>query len=1120
MEQNDGIDEDLVGPESKSIPPAPPLINDNDDKGPKAEGEPGRDVAGLEEPQADAKKKKSGSKKKSKKGKSPKTGRKQLADEWNSMLDNGEKTVTSKKKKRSSMGAAHTNTKSKNRKGRRQSTGSSEIYLNSDGTADNEKQGESNASGATTDPQANKIVHEGAKDSNKQSSMRSFDSASTKKIQNRPLSNRSFDNSVQSSQKLPTSSRSFDSVETPKSLDKRFDGNSEIKKENSNGIDNSSDVEDETMCSFDNMNLVVNDGTRVLAPPSDDEQSEQEIQQQLADEKKRNADMDQKPKKKKQPLLTQTDELGRGSNHYKLEGVYYFQKKESSPQKSTKKAKPIEDTKVAIKPVVKSNAKEKRSKTPIKGHNSREARSKTPIKGFRSRRRKSLGDDGIASPRSRSRELTSPRSRSKELTSPRSRSRELTSPRNKTPKDFTRSQDPLSSRSSHIKRPDKQVKRGSSAGIISKESKEAVNKLFAMDGAISRDDTIVANDATLDIPSLSTKDEITTPVTEIEKTLAENEEAPPPNDEKEIIDNDKESKPQTKTSEKKQRRRRSMSKSIRKDRPVSQNEDAGVATTDSCMQVTQENSTFEAGADQEVTDEQESDALENQMKCMDEVEKNNEDTMEVSQETKPPSNNVEKKQRKKSSMGKTMSRSSKQLNAEQELTELGIVLPEDDLIVTINAEVETDVKIETVESSSPRPSTPENTEATNENGIPATPILNDSEMTAEGTEKKRHRRSSMGKVSKKDKSNKGSKIAKKSSREKKSKSKDSPSDAMDLPISPAVENCVTVENRETKDSAKNQSSTSKIAKKDKTNRRSSVKEKKKKREKESVSAEAIPQIDASPTGYLVTKLKPDINAELSIPSSSNRSLHDFLSSHHSKRETRSICTDENSFYSESTASDETEEKESDSVVDDNYLQLTFSTEHGRDDNALFAMMDEKFHQSFQSLGIRKESDRNVSHKSFFSFTDEIDLKVSTTSYSLSNSGHVAKNKDDFTSDDDFLEDDDSFANATLEETAIQNNKFSTPVSRKKKLPPFGLSQSLHNPALHKSSSFANGTELRPKKNMRGMLQKMKMGSQRTLQKAASTRNMLGHATTKMLSRNKEEGKGLLRNASWEDDDND
>ena len=673
MEQNNGIDEDLVGPESKSIPPAPPLINDNDDKGAEAEGESGKHVDGLEESEADAKKKKSSSKKKSKKGKSPKTGRKQLADDGNSMLDNGEKTVTSKKKKRSSMGAAPTNTKSKNRKGRRQSTGSSEIYLNSEGTVDNEKPGESNASGATTDLQPDKIVDEGAKDSNKQSSMRSFDSASTKKSQNRPLSNRSFDNSVQSSQKLPTSSRSFDSAETPKSLDKRFDGNSDIKKENSDGIDNSSDVEDETMCSFDNMNLVVTDGTRVLAPPSDDEQSEQEIQQQLADEEKRNGDVDQKPKKKKQPLLTQTDELKRGSNHYKLEGVYYNRKKESSPQKSTKKAKPVEDTEVSIKPAGKSNAKEKRSKTPIKGRNSREVRSKTPIKGFRSRRRKSLGDDGIASPRSRSRELTSPRSRSreltsprsrsKELTSPRSRSRELTSPRNKTPKDFTRSQDPLSSRSSHIKRPDKQVKRGSSAGIISKESKEAVNKLFAMDGAMSGDDAIVANDATLDIPSLSTKDEITTPVTEIEKTLAENEEVPPPNDEKEIINNDEESKRQTKTSEKKQRRRRSMGKSIRKDRSVSQNEDAGIA----CMQVTQENSTFEAGTDQEVTDEQESDALENQMKCMDEVEKNNEDTTEVSQEAKPPSNNVEKKQRKKSSMGKTMrkSRSSKQLNTEQ-----------------------------------------------------------------------------------------------------------------------------------------------------------------------------------------------------------------------------------------------------------------------------------------------------------------------------------------------------------------------------------------------------------------------------------------------------------------------
>ncbi len=1126
MEQNNGIEEDLVGPESKSLPPPPPMINDNDNK--EIENEPERDVVGgLEKPEVDPKKKKSSSKsgKKSKKGKSPQTGRKQLADDVNSVLDNGEKTTSSKKKKRSSIGANTSKSKSSSRKGRRQSTGSAEIYLNSEGTADNGRPGESNDSAPTTDPQPDGIIDESAKDSfvqnqnnsNKQSSLRSFDTTSTQKSQNRPNSNRSFDNSVQSSQNLPTSTRSFDSAETPKGLDRHLS----YRKKFFDGVDGlASDVEEETMCSIDNINLVINDSTRVLAPPrSGDEQSEQEMQQRLADEKKTKGDADQKSRKKKQPQLTQTDELGLGSNHHNLEGVYYNQKKESSPQKSTKKtSEPAEEIGGPIKMAVESNAKEARSKTPTKGR-------------FRSRRRKSIGDDGITSPRSRSRELIKPRSRSKELTSPRSRSRELISPRNKTPKDYTRSQDPLSSRSSHIKRPDKQVKRGSSAGIISKESKEAVNKLFAMDGAMSGDDSIVFKNATLDSQPSFTMDEIMTPLTEMENTSAENQQssASPPNDDKEIIDHDLEIKLPSKNLEKKERRRRSMGKSMRKDRAVSQNEDAEKETTDSGTPMTQENSNFEADANREETNEQESEVLENQTKSMEGAEKINEDTVEVSKQTKPPSKNAEKKQRRRSSMGKTMrkDRTSTQQDAEKELTELGIVLAEDDLIVTISTEEGTHPEVEAVESSSPHPSDSltEFTDAKNESGLPATSVLNDSEVNVDNTEKKQRRRSSMGKVSKKDRSNKSGKIPKKSTREKKSKSKDSPSldahaqaDATDLPSPSAVENGVTVENsKETKDSAKNQSSNSKTAKKDKAHRRSSVKEKK--REKELVSAEATPQIDSSPTGYLVTKLKPDINADLSFPSSSNRSHHDFISSHHSKRENRSLCTDENSFYSESAASDETEGKESESVVDDNYLQLTFSTEHGTAEDALLAI-NEKYHQSFQSLGIQQESDRNISHKSFFSFADEIDLKVSTASYSLSKSGHVAKNKDDFTSDDDFLEDDDSFANATLEDTANQNHKFSTPVPRKKKLPAFGLSQSLHNPALHNSSSFANGTDLTPKNNMRGMLQKMKMGSQRTLQKAASTRNMLGHATTKLLARNKEEGKGLLNNASWQDDDSD
>lgn len=640
------------------------------------------------------------------------------------------------------------------------------------------------------------------------------------------------------------------------------------------------------------------------------------------------------------------------------------------------------------------------------------------------------------------------------MTSPRSRSRELTSPRNKTPRDYTRSQDILG-RSSHKKRSDKQVKRGSTAGIISKESKEAVSKIFGMDGVMSDDNTIVVENTTLDSQPSSTVDDKTTPVTESDKTSTENQDPSnsPSKEEQETVDDNVETKPPSKSGEKKQRRRNSMGKSMRKDRAT-------------------------------------------------------------------------------------------QIDAEKELAELGVVLPDDDLVVTITTENETPPEAEIVESSSPHRSVPEDAKAENENGLPATSNLNDSEMnpdnaeklnqkidtSSENVEKKQRRRNSMGKVSKKDKSNKtSSKIPKKSMREKKSTPKDLPSSDADaqagtteLSSPSVVPNGVSdiekeineAMKEEAKDSSKNQSSSSKTTKKNKASRRSSVREKKK---RESVSKETISEINTSATDDPVTKLNSDKAAEKSLPSSSTRSLRDFISSHHSKREKNSQCSDADSFFSESVASDESEEKDSESVVDDNYLQLTFSTEHGTDGNALFAMMDEKFQQSFQSLGLQREmSERNVSHKSFFSFADEIDLKVSTTSYSLSKNAHVAKNKDDYSTDDDFLEDDDGLAHDTLEYTpAIQRNKFLTPVPKKKKLPSFGISQSLHNPGLRKSQSFANGTsDLTPRKGRRGMLQTLKMGSQRTLQKAASSRNMLGQATTRMLARNTEEGKGLLKNASW------
>lgn len=420
-------------------------------------------------------------------------------------------------------------------------------------------------------------------------------------------------------------------------------------------------------------------------------------------------------------------------------------------------------------------------------------------------------------------------------------------------------------------------------------------------------------------------------------------------------------------------------------------------------------------------------------------------------------------------------------------------------------------------------------------------------------EKKQRKRSSTGKNTKTRLSNKsGHKSSRKSTHEKKGREKDESaidvnpqSDSCkksgpdlkvktsNIELSPSsVEEFVSASekeineilNQDAKESTKNRSSTEKTTKKKK--RKSSEKQRKS-RGKDPSSIEADPQSDVSAKDDLDSKVNTTSNIEPSISSSvkefnseiekdingipdddaeRNISLNDLFSKSEedSKKEVNII--------SPSLDSNESEEKDDNEADDANYLQLTFHSEHC-------------------------SSADNETLRSFVSFTDDIDLLVSTASFSLSKSdhkkgsGYVSTNDvsaNDVSADDGFANDaDDDFADDIREESTAKKMNLLTPLSRrKKKVSPFSLSKSLHSAGRHHDDVIADGAaedspqhspQDSPHWKRRGMLNKMKTGfsesSRRTFQKASSTRNMLGQATTKVLSRGKEEGKGLLMDDS-------
>lgn len=1190
MEHKGEIDQDpatIAAAEPKSPPPS---VNDEIKIAINGNGEiPGPPV---EDDAEDPKKKKKSGKKSRRSsltnlGKpSPKTGRKQLADDVDNVA------CKSEHKRRS------VTTQKMHRQARRASMGSM-------GISDKNPIPESTAMlklDNVPDPTDNSESTDNLSPPIASTSNRSFDSYASQK--SRATSNRSFDSNK--SGLRTASNHSLDSAKTPLSLSRPssfHSYNSDLKnpklgshigngkKKQYDGDDFASDIEDETLCSFDNINLVIKNAENYLemssapTPPSDKD-SAPIVEQKLQEERKSNPDA--KPRKKRQPQLRKTDELGRSSGHYKLEGVYINQRTDRKAVKNESEDG-NGDIEVLTKPPAESIENDGRHKTPVKSR-------------MRSRRRASIGDEALTNPRSRSSELTSPRSRSKEITSPgsgrsrssekltsprsarsrsselisprnsklerrgslgddglttsRSRSKELTSPRHKgkgrAPKDFTRSTDPLNTRSSHLKSSDKRVKRGSAANMISPESKEAVNKLFGMEAA-SEDDTNVAKDMISENQPSSPKDPEEKPLVETEETATDNRSPS-----KDAEEESKQVKPPSKSVEKKQRRRSSIGNTMKKEKPSVHPEDMEKELLAMGIPVSLEETT------EQTLEETENSASENPAVA----------TIQVSKPVKPSSKSLEKKQRRRSSMGKSMKKERTALepkDVEKELVELCSTSPEDN-----SNDQETVEETENSKSENHPSPTANETEKNDENAEKGSKKMDSS---TENVEKKQRRRNSLGKVPKKDRQStrkllgkSSHKIAKKSMREKKGQTKDAPisevESSTEMTSPSPSEDFVTgseeingIPNQEAKDLSKKPNGVEKVSKKDRTSsRRSSVKERKK-GEKDS-PAESIPQIDTKPennpeseantndvedTEELIMEdlndTKKAFRTDIFIKQDSQRSLHDYLSSHHSQREldVDSVCTDTGSFFSASVASDESKELQEGPAGDANYLQLTFVAENGTDGNNLFALMDEKMNRSFQELDEPENEERGSTLRSFVSFTDEIDVKVSTTSYHLSTSKpppiRIADDvstddylsaefsaDDGFSADEDFpCNDNNEFANATWDAPPRPRlKKFSTPIARKKKLSPFGMgmSKSLHDfgGVHHDANTFADAN-MTPRRKKRGMLQKMangiSEGGKRTFQKAASTRNIFEQATTKVLSRRKEEGRGLLT-----DDDDD
>eukprot|EP00535_Pseudo-nitzschia_heimii_P010647 CAMPEP_0197178378 /NCGR_PEP_ID=MMETSP1423-20130617/3674_1 /TAXON_ID=476441 /ORGANISM="Pseudo-nitzschia heimii, Strain UNC1101" /LENGTH=1318 /DNA_ID=CAMNT_0042628103 /DNA_START=274 /DNA_END=4230 /DNA_ORIENTATION=+ len=585
---------------------------------------------------------------------------------------------------------------------------------------------------------------------------------------------------------------------------------------------------------------------------------------------------------------------------------------------------------------------------------------------------------------------------------------------------------------------------------------------------------------------------------------------------------------QAKALERKQRRRSSMGRTMRKDRvstpsQVGENELHG----SNISQLQQDPNIAAKNRDQNSKTETESTAADEI--CLSTTSIKDTSTEESlanmehdSMKVEVVPKDLERKQRRRSSMGKTMrkDRISTPQEGERKPSKSNFPqLNEDQITVakTIDRKPLYEPENGTSDSRhscdiSNKDTNAEESKANLENGTTK------HKSTSNEIEKKQRRRSSSGKPTRKDKSShriaskSGHKLSRKSTRERKSRDTSKKQDSTEGDNS---EDLASEDFASEEFSSEEEASEKIVAGNDEANQclnidsmelaknqSSTRKEKTSTRKKTESSAEG---------GEFRDRLKGSVAA----PSLSNL----FSSSDHNAKEANDI----NGSLAPSLCSNESEEKDDEESDEDNYLQLTFVAENGIGADNLFALMDEQLNGSFNQSDSNdmdasnaESGDRNASNRTFVSFTNEIELKVSTTSYSLSRNVYDG----DDPANETFHCNHAMFIDGSGEEISTKMKKASTPTPRRKKLssPSFGLSRSLHAADPFGDSGFVNGSlEESTKTPKRGMLRKMRKGitegSKLTFQRAASTRNMLGQATTKVLARRKEEGRGLLCNDS-------
>jgi len=908
------------------------------------------------------------------------------------------------------------------------------------------------------------------------SSCRSFDTNESKDDPGKPSSSCSL-MSVQSkkNRSRPSSNRSLNSLNL--SSHSQSNLNLDVRIKSFGTADFDSDLEDDggVKCSVTDIPLVLNDCEKdseaplVITPNGKDSF---ESQQRSREDNKNIRDLDAKQRHSRQPQLSKTDDLGRASSHShsKVERVYCNQKSESKVKKvGSYDSDDVEEEIEVLTKLSPSSNDTDRSAT--KGR-------------FRSRRRASIGNDQPSRTRSRSRE---PPPSMKDFSRMRS----------------ARSPDRLGTRSPKIKSSDKRIKRGTDVNAVTPESKEAVKKLSGSDTPSSEEFVKNTNQES---------------PTETENTSSESQPSSTTStmNAKECATNSDNSSKKINSSmqdfEKKQRRRCSIGRTMRKDKTPTRSREVAKKPFGSDAPSLEEDQKSHSGTEKTISESQPSSTT--SMKDTEEILSIVENS---SKKINSPKKDLEKKQRRRCSIGRAIRKDNTPSESEEEVKKLlGLDTPsfEEEPIAAKSTDQKPLTESEHTEPES-QPSSATSIKDAEDGILNTESTIKKIDSPSQDLEKRRRRRRNVESQMLKDKpvsripTKSGHKSSKKSTRERKSRDSGKKNDpdsklgrlsnsTYDSTLSSGefvdseefvVGDAQTEETRkyEAEESMKIQRSPEKSKKRNKSSsrRRSSTKEKKS-RGRDSSDKDSIDQSDLSK--------KSD------------------------------------------TGTDDDEEKDNEFAEDDNYLQLTFVAENFADTDNLFALMDERLHRSFnQSFSEdiphttqRSEvNDKGSSIRSYISFAEEIDLKVSTTSFSLSRSTHDAGVvKNDFYGDDDaddvFRHDGDGFANDIVELTTPKNKRLTTPILRKKEglSPPFGLSKSLHSPRPSADNSFTGVREEIKKAKKRSLLEKMRVGitegavsSRHLLAKAASTRNMLGQATTKVLARKKEEGRGLLMDDS-------